>query len=171
MSNPMPPTTASAPAVDKAPASNQMPAQAPSTGQAPAENQAAAFLKPDVYRLHGHELHVVYMPVGAGGLTHFSYQDAVQTLNFTGDQVRTLDTEIGTLVSVTIRMTVDTGSTEFSVLIPTVNLGPTKTAHIETEGITTIHRFSLIPSLMQGQTELYSCKHLTGTADSEIIPL
>ncbi len=147
------------------------------TGTVPAADaankaqKASAFVQPNVYRLHGRELHVTYLPVGAGGLSHLTYQDAVQTLNFTGNQVRVVDAEIGRLVSVTIRMTVDTGSTEFTVLIPTVNLGSSKTDHIETIGITTIHRFSLVPSLNLGQTELYSCTRLRGTAAEEIIPL
>ena len=42
--------------------------------------------------------------------------------HFAGSQIRTLNTEIGTLVSVTTQMTVDTGSTSFSVLIPAVTL-------------------------------------------------
>ncbi len=143
----------------------------PSSASAPAASAGPTFTKPNVYRLHGHQLHVVYLPTGAGGLPHFTYQDALQTLNFTGDQIRTVDTEIGTLVSVTIRATVDSGSTEFTLLVPTVNLGSTKSAHIQTEGITTIHRFSIFPPAMLGQTELYSTTRLYGTADEEIIPL
>jgi hypothetical protein len=42
--------------------------------------------------------------------------------HFTGSQIRTFNTEIGTLVSVTTHMTVDTGSTSFSVLIPAITL-------------------------------------------------
>jgi hypothetical protein len=42
--------------------------------------------------------------------------------HFSGSQIRILNTEIGTLVSVTTQMTVDTGSTSFSVLIPAITL-------------------------------------------------
>jgi hypothetical protein len=42
--------------------------------------------------------------------------------HFTGSQISTLNTEIGTLVSVTTHMTVDTGSTSVSVLIPSISL-------------------------------------------------
>lgn len=42
--------------------------------------------------------------------------------HFAGSQIRTLNTEIGTLVSVTTQLTVDTGSTSFSVLIPAITL-------------------------------------------------
>ena len=42
--------------------------------------------------------------------------------HFSGSQIRTMHTEIGTLVSVTTQITVDTGSTSFSVLIPAITL-------------------------------------------------
>ena len=42
--------------------------------------------------------------------------------HFTGSQIRTRNTEIGTLVTVTTHLTVDTGSTSFSVLIPAISL-------------------------------------------------
>src|SRR5712692_10118923 len=42
--------------------------------------------------------------------------------HFTGSQIRTINTEIGTLVTVTTQITVDTGSTSFSVLIPAISL-------------------------------------------------
>jgi hypothetical protein len=44
------------------------------------------------------------------------------TRHFSRSQIRRLDTEIGTLVTVTTRMTIDTGSTSFSVLIPAITL-------------------------------------------------
>ena len=42
--------------------------------------------------------------------------------HFSGSQIRTVNTEIGTLVSVTTHLTIDTGSTSFSVLIPAISL-------------------------------------------------
>ena len=42
--------------------------------------------------------------------------------HFAGSQIRTLNSEIGTLVTVTTQLTVDTGSTSFSVLIPAISL-------------------------------------------------
>jgi len=55
---------------------------------------------------------VLNLTLGPGGpIRHFS-----------GSQIRTLHTEIGTLVSVTTHMTIDTGSTSFSVLIPAITL-------------------------------------------------
>jgi hypothetical protein len=119
---------------------------------------------PDLYQLRGAALHITYSTTSFVGKPRFVYQDALQTLTFEGDQIRTVVTEIGTLSTVTIRMTVDSGSTSFTLLVPRVNLGSSNHAPIHTEGITTIHRFSVVPALNQGQTELYTVTPLTGTA-------
>jgi hypothetical protein len=42
--------------------------------------------------------------------------------HFAGSQIRALTSEIGTLVTVTTQMTIDTGSTSFSILIPAISL-------------------------------------------------
>jgi len=119
------------------------------TTQEEAAAPALPIKAPDMYQLQGAQLHITYSTTSFDGKPRFVYQDA---------------TEIGTLVTVTIRMTIDTGSTSFTLLVPTVNLGPSNHATIHTEGITTIHRFSIIPMFNQGQTELYSVSPLTGTA-------
>jgi hypothetical protein len=60
--------------------------------------------------------------------------------HFAGSQIRTRNTEIGTLVSVTTQMTVDTGSTSFSVLIPAVTLTSVSDHKtISTEAVITHH--------------------------------
>ena len=42
--------------------------------------------------------------------------------HFSGSEIRRANTEIGTLVTVTTQLTVDTGSTSFSLLIPAITL-------------------------------------------------
>lgn len=116
---------------------------------------------PNLYRLQGGHVHVTY---STSGVPHFTYQDAKQTLQFSGQQIQTSSTSIGTLVTVTIRMTVDTGSTSFTLLVPKVNLKPGKAAAISTVGITTSHKFSVVPMMNEGQVELYTTTALSGTA-------
>ena len=124
---------------------------------------------PNVYHLHGPHLSVTYATTGIDGKPSFHYQDAQQTRVFTGDQIRTVDLEIGTLVTVTIHLTVDTGSTSFTLLVPRVNLSsPTQVVNITAEGITTLHRFSVIQQFNLGQTELYTFTRLTGTAQAVV---
>ena len=60
--------------------------------------------------------------------------------HFAGSQIRRVNTEIGTLVSVTTHITVDTGSTSFSILLPAVTLtSPSDHKTIATEAIVTHH--------------------------------
>src|SRR5947209_5060451 len=125
---------------------------------------AGPFVTPNLYQVQNNQLHISYSTTGIDGKPHFHYQNATQSLDFTGDQIHSEATEIGTLVSVRIRLTPDSGSTAFSLLVPTVNLHPNQSAAIHTIGITTIHRFSLFPPLNTGQTELYSIDILNGTA-------
>lgn len=118
----------------------------------------------NAFDLQGKHLHVSYTTSGIDGKAHLNYHDAHQTLSFRDDEIRTVETEIGTLVSVFIKRTVDLGSTTFSILIPTTNLDATRMAPISTRGITTIHKFSMIPAFNNGQTEIYSTVILNGTA-------
>ena len=133
-----------------------------------AQNQAGsavlAVTNPDLYSLHGDQLRIMYSTTSFDGTPRFDYQDATQMHSFEGDQIGTATTEIGMLVTVTLCQSVDRGSTTFTLLVPTVNLGSSQQLPIDTLGITTIHRFSPVPAFNQGQTELYRVTPLTGTA-------
>jgi hypothetical protein len=84
--------------------------------------------------------------------------------HFAGSQIRTLNTEIGTLVSVTTVVTVDTGSTSFSILLPAISLaavGDTQT--FVTEAIITSHSGpNSVPST--GVHERYQFTPMNGQA-------
>ena len=60
--------------------------------------------------------------------------------HFAGSQIRTVNTEIGLLVSVTTHLTIDTGSTSLSMLIPAITLtGAADQKKFTTEAIVTSH--------------------------------
>ncbi|HEY6422682.1 MAG TPA: hypothetical protein VIY28_05405 [Pseudonocardiaceae bacterium] len=119
---------------------------------------------PNLYLLRGPQLHIMYSTTSFDGKPRFGYQDVSQALTFQGDQIRTVTTEIGMLVTVTLVTTVDRGSTTFTLIVPTVNLPSSNEAPIDTDGITTICRFSIVPAFDQAQSELYTITPLTGTA-------
>ncbi|MFN6558495.1 MAG: hypothetical protein RMY28_001630 [Nostoc sp. ChiSLP01] len=126
------------------------------------------FKVPTSYELQNKQqrLKVTYSTTSFTGEPRLQYQKGRQILQFAGDEIRTTDTEIGTLVTVTLSKTVDTGSTTFSLLIPAVNLGNSNEAPIETKGITTENRFSTIPAFNQGQRQIYKVTPLFGTAQA-----
>lgn len=91
-------------------------------------------------------------------------QGAAPVRHFAGSQIRALNTEIGTLVSVTTHVTIDTGSTSFSVLIPAISLtSASDTKTFATEAILTSHTGpNSVP--VTGVHETYQFIPLKGTA-------
>jgi len=120
----------------------------------------------NLFQLSGSSLHVTYSTSGINGKPHFHYQDSQLNLNFEGSQIRAVECDLGTLVSVKLRQTVDAGSTSFSVILPRVQLRSGETVQVRTDGIQTIHRFSIAPQLNHGQLDLYQVTTLHGTAQN-----
>jgi hypothetical protein len=120
----------------------------------------------NVYQLSNSQLQISYATGDLGSIAGLVYQDASQTLQFDEQQLRRISTEFGDLVTVTLRMTVDTGSTTFTLVVPNVEVEVNQSIQVETLGITTIHRLSPIPAFNRGQRETYSVTNLRGTASA-----
>jgi hypothetical protein len=91
-------------------------------------------------------------------------QGAAPIRHFSGSQIRVVNSEIGTLVSVSTHVTIDAGSTSFSVLIPAITLtGPSDHKSFNTEAIVTSHTGpNSVPST--GVHETYQFIPLKGQA-------
>lgn len=124
----------------------------------------AASRTPNLFELHGDGLAVTYSTSGIDGRPQLAYQDEHRSLRFAGADIRSVEAEIGDLVSVTLAETPDFGSTTFTLLVPGVNLASADSAPIETEAVTTLRRTSIAPGPVQGQTEIYRVNQLSGTA-------
>lgn len=125
---------------------------------------ATAFVSPNILQLSGGGISVTYATTGIDGKPHLQYHDSHQNQTYSGGELRRVDSDLGTVVSVTLQSSPDAGMTSFSLLIPKVNLSPGETGLVRTEGITTTHRSSLVPALNLGQIDIYSVTHLSGTA-------
>ena len=124
------------------------------------------FVQPNLYVLSGGGIHVTYSPTGFDGHPHLTYSSAFVSRTFSGNEITTTPSPLGALVTVTIQLTPDAGSTTFTLLVPVTNLNSnTDIVHITTEGITTHHRFSIFPPALHGQIETYSVQQLTGNAE------
>ena len=121
---------------------------------------------PNLYQLSGKHLHVTYTTTGIDGHPTLGYQDAHQGKSFRGDEIRAVGCDLGTLVSVTLNMTPDAGSTSFSLFVPHMRIPQGTSAPVHTDGITTVHRTSFAPQLIQGQLDTYSTMALQGTAQA-----
>jgi hypothetical protein len=133
-------------------------------------------ITPNQYHLNGGDISVSYYPEGAGpiiqgrGRLRFTYHDSSRTLSFYGDEVCTIDVPgLGTVASVTIVQTVDTGSTSASLLVPTVVLPSPLPVPINTELIITRHLL-LAAALGHPQRDVYSVTALSGVASAGILP-
>lgn len=123
------------------------------------------------YDVAGEGVHVVYEAGAAGengAKPRLTYATPSETLTFTGPQIRVVpSTDVGTLVSVSLRRTIDTGSTSLTLLIPRVGLTASeRAAPVAIVATTTVHRFSVVPRFEQGQLDTYTHVTLTGTASA-----
>ena len=127
----------------------------------------SGFVQPTTWNLSNTAtgLQVSYSVAGP----NLHYHQGAVVKDFAGNQIRMAEVpDVGTLVSVTIQMMVDSGSTTFTMLLPHVNL-PAPPAlpaavPVTTDGVTTLHRFSTVLALQHGQQESYMVTPLQGTA-------
>jgi len=122
----------------------------------------------NMFAVAGGGVNASYSTSGIDGKPHVSYQDAMRSLSFTGDQIRRVDCDLGAVISVTIVPTVDAGSTSFSLLVPHVNVPPQGSVSICTDGVTTHHAFSIVPALNRGQRDVYHVTPMHGTASNVV---
>lgn len=95
-------------------------------------------VQPNEYTLQGGNLTFTYLKHNFLGQPYVSYTEKGQTKNFSGSAVRVLETGIGTLVTVTTHSSIDTGGSDFSVLLPLIELpGTGKSQAFSTDGINT----------------------------------
>jgi len=127
----------------------------------------SGFVQPTTWNLSNTAtgLQVTYSVAGP----NLHYHQGAVVKDFTENQIRVAEVpDVGTLVSVTIQMMVDSGSTTFTLLLPRVNL-PAPPAlpaavPVTTDGVTTLHRFSTVLALQHGQQESCMVTPLQGTA-------
>lgn len=119
--------------------------------------------QPNSFVLTGHGTHVSYQATGITGIPSLTYQDRQLSKTFTGSEIRSVTDEASELVSVSIRISVDTGYTSFTLFVPRVNLVNGQAAHVTTLGIVGVHRLTIdTPAI--GQLDTYHSLTLSGTA-------
>ena len=124
--------------------------------------------KPNKFDLHGigyicMDTHITYTTTSISGKPTFNYTDLKGTHNFTGNEIRTLKTEIGTMVTVTLVRTIDFGNTVLTLLVP--DFKPEVSAQeFNTIAIRTTERIPFLP--IKGALDSYEVIRLQGTAES-----
>jgi hypothetical protein len=129
------------------------------------QSQSPPTRRANHFSLSGGGIQVDYATTSINGTPRMTYHDSVRTLSFSGADIRIVEVpDLGSIASVTLSITVDVGSTSFSVLIPAVFVSPGNTVSIATEGVTAIHRTPFAPQL-PGQRDVYRVRRLVGSAD------
>jgi hypothetical protein len=123
-----------------------------------------AGVQPNEYTLTGGGITFTYSTTSFLGQPFASFKQGTENKSYSGSAIRVVDVGIGTLVSVTTFTTIDTGATEFSVLLPFIELADaTKTQAFSTDGIVT--NFKGPDSFpLTGVRESYNFIPMTGIA-------
>jgi hypothetical protein len=114
-----------------------------------------------IYSLSGGGIQIEYT-VGSS----FLYTQGGTTKTFTGTEIKTEQTGLGTLVEVPLVMTIDTGGSRFGVFVPAVQLTPGQSVPVTTVGVT--ESFSG-PNSIPRRPTTWSCVGLQGTV-ADVLP-
>jgi hypothetical protein len=120
--------------------------------------------EPNQYQLTGDGLQITYTPGNDNGQPQLDYQGSHGNLTFTANDIRSEETMPGTLITVFLVRTVDTGSVTLTLLLPGVNLAGTTEQPIQTIAIETQNLFSILDRNKARQTQTYQVYNLQGTA-------
>ncbi len=120
------------------------------------------------YVLSGGGIEIVYTIGANPSFTALTFTEAGSTKDFTPAQITTDQTGLGTLVSVALTLTVDTGGARFGFLLPAVQVSQGQSIPVTTIGVT--ETFSG-PDSFPHRPTTWKCVHLHGKAEEVIVPL
>ena len=119
--------------------------------------------EPNLFELSGHETHITYSTSSIDGKPRLSFKDPEFDESFAGQEVRTLDSELGTLVTVSLMKTIDRGYTSMTLVIPSVALAGHTSQPLSTVCIISRHIAGIQPG-HTGARQTYHTVKLNGTA-------
>lgn len=120
------------------------------------------------YLLSGNGIDVDYTIGANPSFFALTFTEGATTKSFKPAEITTDQTGLGTLVSVALRTSIDTGGSRFGFFLPFVQLNLGQTAPVTTIGA--IETFSGPDSIPHRPTT-WQCVHLHGTAEEVIVPL
>jgi hypothetical protein len=121
--------------------------------------------EPSRYELSCDDLELTYSTTSLDGSARFSFRDAERKLDFSGEQIQTRATDLGTEVTVTLETIADLRTVTLTLLVPAINLGQQAEVQIATAAIeTTNHTTIGGPRLITGPLQTYQVIELHGTA-------
>ena len=131
------------------------------------------YKEPNLFVLQGagqknKDVRISYSTSSIMGEPNLNYKDSKGSQRFTGEEIRTQKTEIGTMVTVTLETVPDLRVVTLTLLVPAINLDGSarefKTIAIRTTSRTTIGG----PRLVKGAVQSFEVIDLKGTANSVV---
>lgn len=123
---------------------------------------------PNLFELRGRDLRITYSSSSITGKPLLQYRGRVGgNKSFSGQDIRTEQTEIGTLVTVTLEQVPDKHSVTLSVVLPAINGAGRSATPFKTTAVLTTHRTSIGgPALVKGPVQTYQTIPVDGQARS-----
>ena len=120
------------------------------------------------YVLSGNGIEVTYTIGANPSFTALTFKEGATTKMFKPAQITTDHTGLGTLVSVPLVQTIDTGGSRFGFFLPEVSVTLDHSVPVTTIGA--IETFSG-PDSFPHRPTTWQCVHLHGLAEEVIVPL
>jgi hypothetical protein len=113
------------------------------------------------------QLDSAFLPATVLTVTH----DGTEA-TFEGGQITTVDTPIGTLVTVQLSVVADLGTTTLSFLLPELGAEPASgRSELHTIAIRSLHKSGFAGPAQQGQLNTYTAVRLHGEVDERPVPI
>jgi hypothetical protein len=94
-----------------------------------------SLVEPNVYELSGDDTQITYATTSAEGKPTFSYSGPKGEHSYSGDEIQTLDSSLGTEVTVTIEDIADLHVIALTLLIPEMWIAPDSGMEVRTIAI------------------------------------
>ena len=119
---------------------------------------------PNLFELKGGRVRVTYSTSSIAGVPQFHYKDSTRDLNFSGNQIDTARTSLGSEVTVTLQLLTDTPGLKFTLLLPDFIVGNKSEISFKTIGLLVTTAGGLVVSPSGKQRQTYKVIPLTGVA-------
>ncbi len=125
---------------------------------------AYGFQPANLFELSGEDVQVTYSSSSFTGSPLFSYRDSRTNRQFSGDEISSVASQVGELLTVTLEQILDLRTVTFTLILPAVTVLPASAGtHIHVPGITTTTHTTIVGP-PPGQQKTYSLVRLKGTA-------
>jgi hypothetical protein len=118
--------------------------------------------------LKHHEIEIDYTIGITPGLVALTYKDGPSVSSFKTNEITTTETALGSLVSVSLVKTIDTGGEVFGFFLPQLDVPPGQTAKVTTAGV--YEKFTG-PDSIPRLPPSWRCVDFHATAQTVIVPL